>query len=74
MLLPWLILLPFIGGVLCWLSERFNKWAPLYLALLVMGLTLLLSVLLWLQGNYSLPDTLALPQWQAIFSCHGSRH
>lgn len=67
MLLPWLILLPFIGGVLCWQSGRFNQRAPRYLALLVMGLTLLLSVLLWLQGNYSLTNTLALPQWQAIF-------
>ncbi|MFV9996755.1 MAG: NADH-quinone oxidoreductase subunit M [Arsenophonus endosymbiont of Dermacentor nuttalli] len=67
MLLPWLILLPFIGGLLCWQSERFNKRAPCYLALLVMGLTLLLSVLLWLQGNYSLTNNLELPQWQAIF-------
>ncbi|HHU8820957.1 TPA: NADH:ubiquinone oxidoreductase, partial [Escherichia coli] len=24
MLLPWLILIPFIGGFLCWQTERFG--------------------------------------------------
>ncbi|MGH8334425.1 MAG: NADH:ubiquinone oxidoreductase, partial [Pseudomonas sp.] len=24
MILPWLILIPFIGGLLCWMGERFG--------------------------------------------------
>jgi NADH-quinone oxidoreductase subunit M len=28
MILPWLILIPFIGGLLCWLGERFGATLP----------------------------------------------
>jgi len=28
MLLPWLILIPFIGGFLCWQTERFGVKMP----------------------------------------------
>ncbi|STE84938.1 NADH dehydrogenase I subunit M [Escherichia coli] len=28
MLLPWLILIPFIGGFLCWQTERFGVKVP----------------------------------------------
>lgn len=34
MILPWLILIPFIGGLLCWLGERFGATLPRYIALL----------------------------------------
>ncbi len=50
MLLPWLILIPFIGGLLCWQCERFGTKAPRWIALIAMGLTLALSLQLWLQG------------------------
>ncbi|MGP1930571.1 MAG: NADH-quinone oxidoreductase subunit M [Arsenophonus sp. ET-YP4-MAG3] len=67
MLLLWLIFLPFIGGILCWQSERFNKQLPRYLALFLVGLTLLLSIKLWLYGDYSLTNTLVLPQNKVNF-------
>lgn len=64
MLLPWLILLPFIGGLLCWQCERFGTRLPQWSALITMGLTLMLSVLLWRQGGYILAKVQGLPQWQ----------
>ena len=33
MILPWLILIPFIGGLLCWQTERFGPTLPRWLAL-----------------------------------------
>lgn len=50
MLLPWLILIPFIGGFLCWQTERFGVKMPRWIALITMGLTLALGLQLWLQG------------------------
>ncbi|MGP1939270.1 MAG: NADH-quinone oxidoreductase subunit M [Arsenophonus sp. ET-DL9-MAG3] len=67
MLLLWLIFLPFIGGILCWQFERFNKQLPRYLALFFIGLTLLFSIHLWLYGSYSPTNTLVLSQNQIIF-------
>ncbi|CDG88393.1 NADH-quinone oxidoreductase subunit M [Xenorhabdus bovienii] len=67
MLLPWLILLPFIGGLLCWQTERFGTRMPRWIALLAMGLTLLLSLQLWLQGGYTLTNPQGIPQWQSEF-------
>ena len=68
MLLPWLILIPFIGGLLCWQFERFGSKVPRWIALIAMGLTLALSLQLWLQGGYSLTQAVGLPQWQSEFS------
>ncbi len=67
MLLPWLILIPFIGGLLCWQSERFSIRLPRWIALTAMGLTLVLSLQLWLQGHYSLLQPAGIPQWQSEF-------
>lgn len=67
-LLPWLIILPFVGGLFCWLAERFSVQAPRWIALLTMGLTLVLSLLLWSQGSYSLTQAAGIPQWQSSFS------
>lgn len=67
MLLPWLIIIPFIGGLLCWLGEYLNIKAPRWLALITMVITLSLSLLLWQQGHYSLLPATGIPQWQAEF-------
>ncbi len=37
MLLPWLILIPFIGGLLCWQFERFGTKVPRWIALIDHG-------------------------------------
>lgn len=67
MLLPRLILIPFIGGFLCWQTERFGVKVPRWIALITMGLTLALGLQLWLQGGYSLTQSTGIPQWQSEF-------
>lgn len=64
MLLPWLIFIPFIGGLLCWQCERFSTRIPRLVALIVTSLALILSLLIWQQGRYTLVVALGLPQWQ----------
>ena len=54
MILAWLILIPFIGGFLCWQGERIGLWFPRWVALLSMALTTGLAVQLWCQGHYDL--------------------
>ncbi len=53
MILPWLILIPFIGGLLCWMGERFGATLPRWIALLTMSLELALGLWLWAHGDYS---------------------
>lgn len=58
MILVWLILIPFIGGLLCWQAERFlGRGVPRWIALLSMATLLGLSVMLWFQGDYALQGT-----------------
>ncbi|MFP6862969.1 MAG: NADH-quinone oxidoreductase subunit M, partial [Pseudomonas sp.] len=54
MILPWLILIPFIGGLLCWQCERFGSTLPRWIALLTMGLLFGLGLWLWATGDFSL--------------------
>ena len=56
MSLLWLILLPFIGGFLCWLVEFTHKGTniPRWIALASMSSQLLLALSLWQAYDYSL--------------------
>ena len=54
MILPWLILIPFIGGLLCWQAERFGGTLPRWIALLTMSLLFILGLWLWGTGDFSL--------------------
>ncbi|WGK63115.1 NADH-quinone oxidoreductase subunit M [Halopseudomonas sp. SMJS2] len=68
MILPWLVLIPFIGGLLCWQAERFSSTLPRWLALLTMGLVLVLSLWLWASADYSLAGvTDGAPVWTLEF-------
>lgn len=53
MILPWLILIPFIGGLLCWQGERFGHVLPRWIALITMGLLFGLSLWLWVSGDFT---------------------
>jgi len=67
-ILPWLVLIPFIGGLLCWLAERHSSSLPRWLALLTMGLVLLISLWLWQQGDFQLaPSAGSEPAWALEF-------
>lgn len=64
MILVWLILIPFIGGLLCWLGERsLGIGFPRYIALGTMLLVLFMSLWLWATGDYSIAGVGADPQW-----------
>ncbi|MBK6582646.1 MAG: NADH-quinone oxidoreductase subunit M [Gammaproteobacteria bacterium] len=67
MLLAWLILIPLIGGLLCWQSDRFGN-LPRWIALLTMLTVFALSLWLWSVGDYSLARGIHdAPQWQMQF-------
>ena len=53
MILPSLILIPLIGGILCWQSERFGRNIPRWIAFFSMLVVAALAVQLWLDGDYS---------------------
>ncbi len=68
MILPWLILIPFIGGLLCWLTERVAPTLPRWIALLSMALVLGLGLWLWSVGDYSLaPNPADAANWTVEF-------
>ncbi len=68
MILPWLILIPFIGGLLCWQAERFGATAPRWIAMLTMLLLSGLGLWLWFTGDYSLaPAPGTDPTWALEF-------
>lgn len=68
MILPWLILIPFIGGFVCWQAERFSVTLTRWIALLSMGLLFVLSLWLWMTGDFSLaPNPANGPQWAVEF-------
>jgi len=59
-----LLIIPFVGGLLCWWLQRFGPGHARYAALATMTLLLVLAVLLWISGAYSqtlLPSMAHLP-------------
>ncbi|AKZ65912.1 NADH-quinone oxidoreductase subunit M [Candidatus Palibaumannia cicadellinicola] len=67
MLLPWLILIPFIGGVICWQSESLGSKIPRYIAFIAMVLTTALSLLIWYKGKFHINIAQGLPQWHSEY-------
>ncbi|WP_280547081.1 MULTISPECIES: NADH-quinone oxidoreductase subunit M [unclassified Halomonas] len=56
MTLFWLILIPFIGGLLCWQAERFGDLLPRWIALATMLIELAITLGLWFHGDYHLAN------------------
>lgn len=54
MILLWLVLIPFIGGLLCWQAEHINRTLTRWVALLSMALMLALCLWLWGSADYTL--------------------
>ena len=50
MILIWLILLLIAGGILAWVSGRWNDALPRWIALTATGVVFLLTLFLWIQG------------------------
>ncbi|WP_111495881.1 NADH-quinone oxidoreductase subunit M [Marinobacter bohaiensis] len=57
MILAWLILIPILGGLLCWQADRWGDKAPRWIALATMLLVLVTTLVLWWHGDYHLPKT-----------------
>ncbi len=55
-MLTWLILIPFIGGLLSWQAERFGNKAPRWIALISMFALFACTLHLWLKYDYSLAN------------------
>lgn len=68
MILVWLIVIPFVGGLLCWQGERrAGPWLPRWLAAGSMLTVLCISLWLWATGDYNLGITGGAPQWAVEF-------
>lgn len=73
MILVWLILIPFIGGLVSWQAERYSRATPRWIALITMLVVLGMALWLWASGDYSLTGTGfsaaggARPQWSVEF-------
>lgn len=65
MTLSALILIPFVGGLLCWQGERLGAGIPRWIALICMSLVLAIGINFWLAGDYSGATTTAGLNWQA---------
>tara|TARA_R110000787_G_scaffold20281_30_gene60475 strand:+ start:1852 stop:3417 length:1566 start_codon:yes stop_codon:yes gene_type:complete len=65
MVLVWLILIPFIAGLLSWQAElRFGTKYPRWIALAGMLIASGISIYLWLSYDYSLPSLVGeAPTW-----------
>jgi NADH-quinone oxidoreductase subunit M len=50
MILVWLILIPFIGGVVAWFAARWNARAARWISLVAIALDLILALALWAQS------------------------
>ena len=68
LILPALILIPFIAGFVCWLVDKLDKHLPRYIALIGMLLTLVLTIVLWQNGTYNYELGTQAPQWAAQFN------
>lgn len=53
MTITWLLLIPFLGGLLAWQMERAGKDVPRYIALAASLLLIAMSLGLWLHGDFN---------------------
>ncbi|XID75501.1 NADH-quinone oxidoreductase subunit M [Alkanindiges sp. WGS2144] len=72
LILPALILIPFVAGFLCWVFEKISIRAPRWIALLGMIVTFALTIQLWMTGYYGETTSIVVqpgiaPVWQAQF-------
>ncbi|WWO99620.1 MAG: NADH-quinone oxidoreductase subunit M [Candidatus Dasytiphilus stammeri] len=72
MWLPWLILIPFISGVICLSLEYLYIHLSRWIAFIALVMVLLLIISMWLLTNENelliMPNALGLPQWRYEYS------
>ncbi|MGN5765421.1 NADH-quinone oxidoreductase subunit M [Acinetobacter calcoaceticus] len=67
LILPALILVPFIAGFICWLVDKFDQHLPRWIALIGMLITFGLGIALWQSGSYTYELGGRFPEWAAVF-------
>ncbi|MBQ1493905.1 MAG: NADH-quinone oxidoreductase subunit M, partial [Acinetobacter sp.] len=67
LILPALILVPFIAGFICWLVDKFDQQLPRWIALIGMLITFGLGIALWQSGTFSYELGGKVPTWAAEF-------
>lgn len=67
LILPALILVPFIAGFVCWLVDKVDQHLPRWIALIGMLVTLGLTISLWQSGNFNYELGQKVPTWSAEF-------
>jgi len=68
MILVWLIVIPFLGGLLCWQADRWGSQAPRWIAMATMLFVLIVSLWLWATGDIALTtsgEMTWLREWRA---------
>ena len=67
LILPALILVPFIAGFICWLVDKFDQQLSRWIALIGMLITFGLGIALWQSGTFSYELGGKVPTWAAEF-------
>ena len=67
LILPALILVPFIAGFLCWVVDKVSDKLPRFIALIGMLITLGLTAVLWNQGGFQYELGQGAPTWAAQY-------
>ena len=67
LILPALILVPFIAGFICWLVDKLDQHLPRWIALIGMLITLGLTIALWQGGQFHYELGAKVPTWSAEF-------
>lgn len=67
MILVWLLLIPFVGGYLCWQSESISRTLPRWIALGSMLIVMFLSFYIWATGDFTLMKPGEAPHWTIEF-------
>ncbi|WDI78918.1 NADH-quinone oxidoreductase subunit M [Candidatus Purcelliella pentastirinorum] len=69
MLLVWIIIIPFIGSIICWHSQYLNKNIPKWLALFINIILIILSIKIYQHINFNQRSFLInkIPVWDIEF-------
>ncbi|WDI78365.1 NADH-quinone oxidoreductase subunit M [Candidatus Purcelliella pentastirinorum] len=69
MLLVWIIIIPFIGSIVCWQSQYLNKNMPKWLALFINIILVILSIKIYQQIGFNQKSLLInkIPIWNIEF-------
>ena len=60
-ILVWLLVIPFVGGMISWQAERYSRFLPRWIALATQLIVLGMSLWLWCVGDFTLASPSTTP-------------